>query len=106
MLEITLHAIERYQQRVEACDANKAYAALSSPIVERAAQFGCPYVRLPTGQRIVIQGGVIVTVLPKDHRKGKMGRDSDQRRLGGVGRDGAVFAPCGPENGNLEVFDE
>lgn len=65
-LHITSHAVARYQERVQHVTVEQAIAALSLPIVQRAAEFGAPYVRLPTGQRIVIQGGAVVTVLPAD----------------------------------------
>jgi len=59
----TAHAIERYQQRVRNCSEAAAIAALSSKAIEAAAMFGAPYVRLGTGQRIVLDHETVVTVL-------------------------------------------
>lgn len=41
------------------------------PAIVKAAEFGAPLVRLGTGQHVVLQGGTVITVLPKDagHRQ-------------------------------------
>lgn len=67
-LTITAHAVLRYQQRVTPCTPDEAREALSSLAVHQAAMFGAPYVRLATGQRIVLDGSVVVTVLPIGQR--------------------------------------
>lgn len=62
---ITAHAIERFQERVANlpdAEARQALLDLAGP----ALQFGAPFVRLGTGQRIVIANGRVVTVLPKE----------------------------------------
>lgn len=64
-LHVSTHAIIRYRERVRPVSYDEARAALSSAVIERAAQFGCEYVRLGTGQRVVIERGCVVTVLPK-----------------------------------------
>lgn len=71
-LHITEHAIERYQERVANVSEADARIALSSPAVTTAADFGAPYVKLGTGQRIVIEGGRVITVLPSDMTIGRM----------------------------------
>lgn len=78
-LRISSHAISRYRSRVEPVDYDTAHAALSSPIVQAAARFGCSIVRLPTGQRIVIENYTVVTVLPAEQFKRQIQRQ-------GVGR--------------------
>lgn len=66
-VHITQHAIERFQERVRNVTDDKARQELSSPSICAAADFGACYVKLATGQRVVISNGVIVTVLPKGH---------------------------------------
>lgn len=78
---ITQHAIERYQQRVQACNDDDARTALSSPTIMRALAFGCPYVKLGTGQRIVIEDGAVITVLPIETLRGQL----DPRRANATG---------------------
>lgn len=66
-LRVTAHAIERYQERVANLSDEAVIEAILSPAVVKAATFGAPFVRLATGQRIVIEDSVVVTVLPSDH---------------------------------------
>lgn len=74
MIHVTGHAIQRYRERVANVPDDEVRARLSIPAVEFAVKFGAPFVRLPTGQRVVIEGGAIVTVLPKEHRPSAMRR--------------------------------
>jgi hypothetical protein len=63
---VTGHAIERCIERVDpGMTWDEARRFLSSPVIQRAAAFGARYVRLGTGQRVVLEGAVIVTVKPK-----------------------------------------
>lgn len=70
---ITAHAIERFQERVANVSADEARETLTS-LTRQAAAFGAPYVRLGTGQRIVINDGAVITVLPDHTRPGTLGR--------------------------------
>jgi hypothetical protein len=64
-VEVTDHAITRYIERVDPrADYVTAIAALSSPAIIAAVQFGAPYVRLPGNQRVALDGATVVTVLP------------------------------------------
>lgn len=72
MVHVSTHAIERYQERVRNCTEAEAIAAIDTPAVNLAANFGAPYVRIATGQRIVIENHVVVTVLPSDMKTGKL----------------------------------
>lgn len=72
MIHITSHAPSRYRERVAPVDYERARAVLASPTVECAADFGAPYVRLGTGQRIVLEGRTVVTVLPAGVRPGRL----------------------------------
>jgi hypothetical protein len=63
-LFVSPHAIRRYQERVADVSDDEAYEALSSRAVVCAAQFGAHYVKLSGGQRVVVDGGSVVTVLP------------------------------------------
>lgn len=66
-VHVTRHAAERFIERVDArLTLSEAIAALSSPVIQRAAAFGVAYVKLGTGQRVALEGHVVVTVLPKE----------------------------------------
>ncbi len=71
---ITTHAILRYQQRVRPCTDAEACELLDTPAVRLAIEIGAPYVRLPGRQRVALRGSTIITVLPSDQRRGKLGR--------------------------------
>lgn len=66
-LLISVHAICRYQERVRNVSAAEARSALRSPAISLAADIGAPFVKLGTGQRVVLVGRHVVTVLAKDH---------------------------------------
>lgn len=74
MLKVTAHAILRYQERVEPVSDECAREILSGPLFQTAAKFGARYVRLGTGQRIVIEQGIVKTVLPTENYKRNIGR--------------------------------
>lgn len=78
-LHVTAHAIVRFQQRVSNVSEDIARQALSSTIIQRAAEFGAHYVRLGTGQRVVIDQGKVITVLPANHRPGSMSMERSER---------------------------
>jgi hypothetical protein len=68
-VHVTRRAAERYLERVDPrLTMAEAIEALSSPTIRRAAEFGAAYVRLGTGQRVALDGFVVVTVLPRDQR--------------------------------------
>jgi len=81
MIHITTHAIQRYTERVEPVTPAQAHAALSSPAITLAAQFGAPYVRLGTGQRVVIHKDKVLTVLPAGHPEAWMSMASTMRHV-------------------------
>lgn len=63
---VSHHAEQRYRERVEdGLPTATVIERLTSPAIRQAAAFGAPYVLLPGGQRVVIERGSIVTVLPK-----------------------------------------
>lgn len=74
MPQITQHAVDRYIERVDPVAPAKARAAIEAafPVIRKAAAFGCDTVVLGNGGRLVLQGDVVVTVLPK--RYGRRGR--------------------------------
>jgi len=86
-IHITAHAIERYIERVAPVTPDEAHAALDSAAVRCAAEIGARFVRLGTGQRIVLQGHTVVTVMPSEnYRKqvrrrgmGRIGQRTDER---------------------------
>ena len=72
MVHVTGHAIERYRERVSALGDEEIVAALSTPLIEAAAEFGARYVRLGSGQRVVLSDNHVVTVLPRHCRKRRL----------------------------------
>lgn len=81
MIHITHHAITRAMERVPGIRTEaQARALLSTRAIDAAAHFGAKYVRLGTGQRVVIECGSVVTVLPSDTAVWKMGTTGDRIR--------------------------
>lgn len=65
---VTSHAISRYIERIDPqADYDTAHAALSSPVIRQAVEFGARFVRLGSGHRVVIEDSAIVTVMPADN---------------------------------------
>lgn len=79
-LEVTLHAIARYQERVEDVPAIEVVQRLNAPVFVQAADFGAPYVRMTGGQRAVIEDWTVVTILPKDQYRGSFDPARDAER--------------------------
>ena len=79
MIHVTGHAIQRFQERVQNLPVDQVEAALSSPFIQRAVEFGAKYVKLFNGARAVIRGGVIITVLPREHPAGLMNMARDEK---------------------------
>lgn len=73
-LEITLHAIERYQQRVEDVPAAVVVERLRGPAFDAADRLGSASIILPTGHRAVVHDHAVITILPIPPRKIKRGR--------------------------------
>lgn len=71
-LLISVHAVERYQQRVADLPEAAARAALDCPAARLAARIGAPFVKLPGGQRIVIRNATVITVLPPGTWEGSL----------------------------------
>ena len=76
-LFVTLHAIERYQQRVEDVPAAVVSRRLNAPVFQCAADFGARYVKLPGGQRVVIVESRVITVLSTEHGAACLDRQGD-----------------------------
>ena len=64
-MHITRHAIQRYRERVADLPEDAIRAALSSPTICKAADFGARAVKLSGGQRAVLDGQTVVTVVHK-----------------------------------------
>ena len=73
-LTITHHAFDRYRQRLARIPQDEIEQHLNQPIFQIAADFGAPYVRLPSGHRVVIKNHAVITILPPDFQPGRMGR--------------------------------
>ena len=76
-LTISGHAVARYQERVANLPAASARAAMDSPAARLAARIGAPFVRLATGQRLVIRNHAVITVLPAEIGRGGLSTDKD-----------------------------
>ena len=74
-LHVTSHAISRYRERVAPVSYDDARTALSCAAVELAASIGAPFVKLGTGQHVVVRDQAVITVLPKDKHLGTLARD-------------------------------
>jgi hypothetical protein len=78
-LRVTRHAAERYLERVNPrLTLAEAIDVLQAPLIQRAAAFGAAYVRLGTGQRIALDGHVVVTVLPTETPSWRLGCPKDR----------------------------
>lgn len=66
-IHVTHHAVERYQERVRNLPDDQVRQLIcTSKAVQLAVSIGAPFVRLGTGQRLVLIEGRVVTVLPQD----------------------------------------
>jgi len=74
---LTRHAIQRYRERVADVPAAEVWRALDCRAVRCAIDFGARFVRLSGGQRAVLHGDHIVTILPRDHHDNLLRRDRD-----------------------------
>lgn len=61
---ISLHAIERYRQRVEDVSPREVVRRLDGPALRAAIAFGASALILGSGHRLVIMGDTVVTVRP------------------------------------------
>lgn len=62
---LTDHAVHRYQKRVENIAPGEIFRRLDTEAMRLAIQIGARCVKLPTGQRDVLRGSVVVTITPK-----------------------------------------
>lgn len=78
-LHVTQHALERFIERVQPdASEDEARTALTSPAIALAANIGAPYVKLGTGQHVVLRRGAVVSVLPADTYVGTFDRRNDR----------------------------
>ncbi len=66
---VTVHAAQRYCAGVNpALTPAQARAAIHTheSAVHKAIAFGCRVVRIGTGQKLVLEGDTVVTVVPRD----------------------------------------
>jgi hypothetical protein len=64
---VTPHACQRWNERVHPCSQSEAKAEIMahSKAIRAAADFGCEAIKLPSRHRLVLDGTVVVTVLPQ-----------------------------------------
>lgn len=79
MIHLTHHAIERAVERIPGVQTeDQARIALSSTAIHLAIQIGAPFVKLGTGQHVVLSGETVVTVLPRERHLGTFTQARDQ----------------------------
>lgn len=64
-IRVTDHAIQRYRERVTDVPDEQIVAALSGKAFAACSAIGRGAVVLPTGHRVIVDNGIVVTVLPK-----------------------------------------
>lgn len=64
MVHVTLHAMQRYRERIADIPDAEIVAAIDTPAVNRCAAFGDCSVKLASGHRLVIKERTVVTVTP------------------------------------------
>ena len=69
MIHVSTHALDRARQRLGASSDAEAMQMLTTPNILAAVAIGASAVILPSGHKVVIAGGKIVTVKPKHCRK-------------------------------------
>lgn len=82
MLTISAHAIDRAMERLPGVRTEAAaIAALDTPATRKAAEIGAPFVKVGTGQHIVIRNSTVVTVFPKEKHLStlRLERDPENR---------------------------
>lgn len=80
MIHLTHHAIERAVERIPGVQTEaEARQALSSTAIQLAIQIGAPFVKLGTGQHVVIHEDRI-TILPEDTNLAKLSRARSAQR--------------------------
>lgn len=68
-ISVTRHAVNRWMERIDRCaDYEQADEAIRShaKAVCAAAAFGCTCVKLATGDRLILDGRSVVTVLSRE----------------------------------------
>lgn len=67
MIQVTNHAVQRYQERVEHLPARSIRALIRTHAcaIETAAGFGCDTVICGDGTRLKLKGRVVATVIGK-----------------------------------------
>lgn len=73
-LTVSLHAIQRYQERVENLPDETVRQILSSPHIKAAAAFGAKFIRIASGHRIAIADMTVTTILPPDNYRRQIRR--------------------------------
>lgn len=73
-LHVSIHAIERYQERIDNCSEDEARAALSTEAIKAAADFGCRFVRLASGHRVALKDHTVTTILPPENYRKQVQR--------------------------------
>ncbi|HEX7720472.1 MAG TPA: hypothetical protein VF389_11750 [Woeseiaceae bacterium] len=88
---VSLHAIERYRQRVEAVSIEEARRRLSTDAIKAMAAQGLQTrLKLPCGCRVCVKHGGVVSVIPPHQilsptMKKRMSRNRRRQALQGSG---------------------
>jgi hypothetical protein len=77
MVHVTLHALQRYRERIADIPDAEIVAAIDTPVINRCAAFGDCSVKLASGHRLVIRECTVVTVTPCRDKPRKHRRHHD-----------------------------
>jgi len=82
VIQVTLHAIQRFQERIAAVDAAEARRRIlqHEPAMLVAVRFGARCVRCPDGMRLILQDGFVTTVFGREMRLGRPGQTKGTRQ--------------------------
>lgn len=69
MAYVSDHAVLRYLERHYGVDVEAIRAEMESPVIGKAAAFGCNTVKMPNGVRLKLQGDVVATALESPKRR-------------------------------------
>ena len=81
MITITPGGLRDYRACIAQDKVSEILAALQSRWIESAADYGAPFVRLGTGQRLVLRDHCVVAVLPQGFGQGRLRRRAVQPEL-------------------------
>jgi len=73
MIQVSAHAVQRFQERIAAVDAAEARRRIlqHEPAMLVAVRFGARCVLCPNGMRLILKGSFVTTVFGREMRLGR-----------------------------------